>query len=103
MDDTVIATASQEELKQVYLYVTSASAGVVVAPGKHYRPWRQRARAPSASRTGFFCQGRAGVEETLVPLASFPHLAQCRGDQELLGRLGAAVPCSTQPPLAPSS
>ena len=101
MDDTVIATASQEELKQVYLYVTSAE--LVVAREKHYRPGRQRARAPSASRTGFFCQGRAGVEETLVPLASFPHLAQCRRDQELLGRLGAAVPCSTQPPPAPSS
>ena len=101
MDDTVIATASQEELKQVYLYVTSA--GLVVAPEKHYRPWRQRAHAPSASRPGFFCQGWAGVEETLVPLASFPHLAQCRRDQELLGRLGAEVPCSTQPPPAPSS
>ena len=101
MDDTVIATASQEELKQVYLYVTSA--GLVVAPEKHYRPWRQRAHALSASRPGFFCQGWAGVEETLVPLASFPHLAQCGHDQELLGSLGAAVPCSTQPPLAPSS
>ena len=101
MDDTVIATASQEELKQVYLCVTSA--GLVVAPEKHYKPWCQRAHAPSASRPGFFCQGWAGVEETLVPLASFPHLAQCRRDQELLGRLGAEVPCSTQPPLAPSS
>ena len=101
MDDTIIATASEEELKQVYLYVTSA--GLVVAPEKHYRPWRQRARAPSASRTGFFCQGRAGVEETLIPLPSFPHLAQRQRDQELLGHPGAAVPHSTQPPRAPSS
>ena len=101
MDDTVIATASQEELKQVYLYVTSAE--LVVAREKHYRPWRQRAHAPRASRPGFFCQGRAGMEETLVPLAPFPHLTQCRHDQELLGLPGAAVPRSTQPPLAPSS
>ena len=101
MDDTLIATASEEELKQVYLYVTSA--GLVVAPEKHYRPWRQRAHAPSASRTGFFCQGRAGVEETLVPLASFPPHTQLVCDRDLLGRPGSAVPRSTQPPRAPSS
>ena len=104
MDDTIIATASEEELKQVYLYVTSV--GLVVAPEKHYRPWRQRVHAPSASWPGFFCQGRVGGEGDIGPLSLLPSplpCAQRRHDRDLLGRPGAVVLHSTQPPRVPSS